>query len=177
MQVPVMPSRPHEDAVVESFRDDLGFALYMLNRSLEEGDEAVFLNTLRRVAKAFGGISQVARQANLNETTIYRLLSGQGNPQLSSIMAILRVMGLRLAESIRCRLLAGLCIWLARASTPMVVLTRSRNRRLASGRRNRDAPCGGLAGTAGSLDRYPADGRLAGRGVPIAVSGRVWSRR
>ena len=43
MQVPVMPSRPHEDAVVESFRDDLGFALYMLNRSLEEGDEAVFL--------------------------------------------------------------------------------------------------------------------------------------
>ena len=97
MQVPVMPSRPHEDAVVESFRDDPGFALYMLNRSLEEGDEAVFLNTLRRVAKAFGGISQVARQANLNETTIYRLLSGQGNPQLSSIMAILRVMGLRLA--------------------------------------------------------------------------------
>lgn len=97
MQVPVMPSRPHEDAVVESFRDDPGFALYMLNRSLEEGDEAVFLNTLRRVAKTFGGISQVARQANLNETTIYRLLSGQGNPQLSSIMAILRVMGLRLA--------------------------------------------------------------------------------
>ena len=39
----------------------------------------------------------MARQANLNETTIYRLLSGQGNPQLSSIMAILRVMGLRLA--------------------------------------------------------------------------------
>ena len=27
MQVPVMPSRPHEDAVVESFRDDPGFAL------------------------------------------------------------------------------------------------------------------------------------------------------
>lgn len=97
MQVPVMPSRPHEDAVVESFRDDPGFALYMLSHSLEEGDEAVFLTTLRRVAKAFGGISQVARQANLNETTIYRLLSGQGNPQLSSIMAILRVMGLRLA--------------------------------------------------------------------------------
>ena len=97
MQVPVMPSRPHEDAVVESFRDDPGFALYMLNRSLEEGDEAVFLTTLRRVAKAFGGISQVARQANLNETTIYRLLSGQGNPQLSSIMAILGALGLRLA--------------------------------------------------------------------------------
>jgi len=36
----------------------------------------------------------VARQANLNETTIYRLLSGQGNPQLSSIMAMMRVMGL-----------------------------------------------------------------------------------
>ena len=69
MQVPVMPSRPHEDAVVESFRDDPGFALYMLSHSLEEGDEAVFLTTLRRVAKAFGGISQVARQANLNETT------------------------------------------------------------------------------------------------------------
>ena len=39
----------------------------------------------------------MARQANLNETTIYRLLSGQGNPQLSSIMAILGALGLRLA--------------------------------------------------------------------------------
>ena len=166
-----------DDYVADEFRGDPGHAVALLNLILAEEDRASFLVVLRQMAKAFGGVSKVAGQANLNETTIYRLLSGQGNPQLSSIMAILGALGLRLAESIRCRLLAGLCIWLARASTPMVVLTRSRNRRLASGRRNRDAPCGGLAGTAGSLDRYPADGRLAGRGVPIAVSGRVWSRR
>lgn len=97
MQEPVMPSRPHEDAVVESFRDDPDFALYMLNHSLDEGDQTVFLNTLRRVAKAFGGMAHVAEEAGLNETAIYRQLSAHGNPQLGSVMAILGALGLRLA--------------------------------------------------------------------------------
>ena len=69
----------------------------MLNHSLEEGDETVFLNTLRRVTRAFGGISQVAQQANINGTAIYRILSAEGNPQLGNIIAILGALGLRLA--------------------------------------------------------------------------------
>jgi len=39
----------------------------------------------------------VAEQANLNPTQLYRTLSPKGNPALSSLTAILKAMGLRLA--------------------------------------------------------------------------------
>ena len=97
MQTPVNPGRPHEEAVVERFRKRPDYALHLLNHCLEEGDQAFFLSTLRRLARAFGGIQQVAQQANINETAIYRILSAEGNPQLGNVIAILGALGLRLA--------------------------------------------------------------------------------
>lgn len=55
------------------------------------------LVVLRQMAKAFGGVQAVAEQARLNPTQLYRTLSPKGNPALSSLSAILRAMGLRLA--------------------------------------------------------------------------------
>jgi len=55
------------------------------------------LIALRQMAKAFGGMQTVAEKANLNPTQIYRTLSAEGNPELTSISAILRAMGMRLA--------------------------------------------------------------------------------
>ena len=49
------------------------------------------------MAEAFGGVSQVAKEANLNDTTLYRTLSVQGNPELKSLNALLRALGLRSA--------------------------------------------------------------------------------
>ncbi len=42
-------------------------------------------------------MSQVARDAQLNRENLYRMLSLNGNPQLSSLTALLRSIGLRLA--------------------------------------------------------------------------------
>ena len=83
--------------MVERFRKRPDYALHLLNHCMEEGDQAFFLSTLRRVARAFGGIQQVAQQANINETAIYRILSAEGNPQLGNVIAILGALGLRLA--------------------------------------------------------------------------------
>jgi len=55
------------------------------------------LIALRQMAKAFGGMQTVAEKVNLNPTQIYRTLSAEGNPELTSISAILRAMGMRLA--------------------------------------------------------------------------------
>jgi DNA-binding phage protein len=55
------------------------------------------LGVLRQLAQAFGGVQAVAEQAHLNPTQIYRTLSSEGNPGLSSLTAILKAMGLRLA--------------------------------------------------------------------------------
>jgi DNA-binding phage protein len=42
-------------------------------------------------------VQAVAEQARLNPTQLYRTLSPKGNPALSSLAAILKAMGLRLA--------------------------------------------------------------------------------
>ncbi len=69
----------------------------MINSVLEDGDQAELLIALRQLTLAFGGVQAVASQASLNPTQLYRTLSPSGNPALSSLTAILKAMGLRLA--------------------------------------------------------------------------------
>ena len=92
-----MKSKMNDDAMAEMYREDPEFALQLINDILENGDQAELLIVLRQMAKAFGGMQEVAEQAHLNSTQLYRTLSPQGNPALSSLSAILKVMGLRLA--------------------------------------------------------------------------------
>lgn len=91
------PYRSHEDATIESFAKDPGYAAEYLNAVLEDGDEAELLVALKRLAKAFGGITSVAEQVDLNGTSLYRTLSRNGNPELKTLVKVLRVMNLRLA--------------------------------------------------------------------------------
>lgn len=90
-------SRPHEEAVIASFRDDPEYAAVFLNSVLEEGDEEDLLEALRYMSAAFGGVSGVAEQADMNAHTLYRTLSAKGNPELRTVTAILKAMGMRLA--------------------------------------------------------------------------------
>jgi probable addiction module antidote protein len=70
-----------------------------LNAALEENDQEVFLLALRDIAEAHG-FSQVAQDASLNRENLYRMLSPAGNPQLSSLNALLNGIGLRLAVEV-----------------------------------------------------------------------------
>ena len=92
-----MKSRPHDDAMDDLYRDDPALALEVINAILEDGDQGELLTVLRQVAQASGGVQAVAEQAHLNPTQLYRTLSPKGNPALSSLTAILKAMGLRLA--------------------------------------------------------------------------------
>ena len=92
-----MKSRPHDDAMADLYRDDPALALEVINAIPEDGDQWELLTVLRQVAQASGGVQAVAEQAHLNPTQLYRTLSPKGNPALSSLTAILKAMGLRLA--------------------------------------------------------------------------------
>jgi probable addiction module antidote protein len=83
--------------MAELFKEDPAYALEMLNSILEDGEQGELLIALRQVAKAFGGVQTIAEKANLNPTQLYRTLSEQGNPELRSLSAVLKAMGLRLA--------------------------------------------------------------------------------
>ncbi len=55
-------------------------------------------------------MSQVARQARLNRESLYRMLSPTGNPQLASLNALLRTVGLRLAVEVEQRQPVGVSV-------------------------------------------------------------------
>ena len=90
-------SRSHEEATVESLRKHPKFAAEYLNAILEDGDQKEVMVALRRMSEAFGGVSKLAKNAELNATTLYRTLSAKGNPELRSLTALLRAMGMQLA--------------------------------------------------------------------------------
>jgi len=90
-------SRSHEAATIESFRQDPAFAAEYLNAVLADGDQDEVMLALRRLSQAFGGVTKVAKTADLNATTLYRTLSPKGNPEMKSLTALLRALGMQLA--------------------------------------------------------------------------------
>ena len=92
-----MKDRTHDEAMAEMLREDPAYAVQLLNSILEDGDQSELLIVLRQMAKAFGGVQAVAETAHLSATQLYRTLSPDGNPVLSSLLSILKSMGLRLA--------------------------------------------------------------------------------
>jgi probable addiction module antidote protein len=51
---------------------------------------------LKDIANA-KGISEIARETKLNRENLYRILSTQGNPKLSSLSSVLHSVGLKLS--------------------------------------------------------------------------------
>ncbi len=92
-----MKDLAHDESMAELFREDAAFATQYLNDVLEEGDQADLLIALRQMAQAFGGVPAIAEKADLNATQLYRTLSAEGNPELRSLTAVLKAMGMRLA--------------------------------------------------------------------------------
>jgi len=95
------------EQVTANYEDGLKAALLnpdeaaaYLDSALEENDQEVFLLALRDIAEA-RGFSSVAQEALLNRENLYRMLSSTGNPQLSSLIALLRSLGLRLAVEVQ----------------------------------------------------------------------------
>jgi probable addiction module antidote protein len=87
----------HDEAMVRELRANPEFAAEYLRAALEDEDEPrVLLVALRRVADARGGIAKIAKAAGVERESLYRALSAQGNPRLSTLFAVTKAMGLKL---------------------------------------------------------------------------------
>jgi probable addiction module antidote protein len=84
-------------AMVELFKEDPAFAAEYLNQFLQDGEPVDLLVALRQMAQARGGVRAIAKETELNANQFYRTLSPQGNPELRSLSAVLKALGLRLA--------------------------------------------------------------------------------
>jgi probable addiction module antidote protein len=87
---------PAEDYLLNRLQDPATAAAY-LNAAVEEDDPGAFLQALRNVTEARGGVARIADLTGLNRQQLYRTLSENGNPELRSLSKILGVSGLRFA--------------------------------------------------------------------------------
>jgi probable addiction module antidote protein len=89
-----MPTRSYDEGLLERLQDPEAAAEYLT--ACFEDSEEVFLLGLRSVVEAHGGVRKLAEGTELNREALYRLLSEEGNPRLSSLSTILRSLGLQL---------------------------------------------------------------------------------
>jgi probable addiction module antidote protein len=97
-------SRKYQDYLIEQLKDHDEAVAY-LNAALEEslkGDEEsqhLFLLALRNVAEAQGGIANLAKKAHVGRESLYKTLSGNGNPKWHTLVTLCVAMGLNLRLS------------------------------------------------------------------------------
>jgi len=65
---------------------------------LETGDPAFIADALGVIARA-RGMTELARDAGLSRESLYRALRADGNPELATVMKVIRALGLRLSAA------------------------------------------------------------------------------
>ncbi|MGN2367740.1 addiction module antidote protein [Actinotignum sp. UMB0459] len=68
--------------------------------ALEDGDTKTVQLVLRDIARA-RGMSQLAKDTNLNRVSLYKSLSKDGNPSFETITKIMKALGLKLTLASR----------------------------------------------------------------------------
>ncbi|NGX27005.1 MAG: hypothetical protein K940chlam6_00932 [Chlamydiae bacterium] len=97
-------NKKYQDFLIEQLKDHDEAVAY-LNAALEEslkGDEEsqhIFLIALRNVAEAQGGISTLAKKAHVGRESLYKTLSGTGNPKWHTLVSLVIALGLNLRLS------------------------------------------------------------------------------
>ena len=70
----------------------------LLTDAFETGDPGYIANALGIIARA-RGMSQVARDAGVSREALYKALSPDGDPKLSTLLGVARALGFRLTAS------------------------------------------------------------------------------
>ena len=79
--------------------DDETIAAY-LTEALDSDDPRYIAKALGAVARARGGMAQLARDTGLTREALYRALSETGNPELGTALKVMRALGIRLKASL-----------------------------------------------------------------------------
>jgi len=69
-----------------------------LTAAFETGDPDEVRDALGIVARA-RGLTEVAREAKLSRTSLYKALGGSGNPEFSTVVRVLASLGIRLTAT------------------------------------------------------------------------------
>jgi probable addiction module antidote protein len=78
----------------EHLKNDEDMVAY-LEAALEESDSALVAAALGDIARA-KGMSDIAKETGLGRESLYKALSSEGNPEFSTILKVIKALGLRL---------------------------------------------------------------------------------
>lgn len=88
----------YEDELIEDLKDSKE-AQYYLEAAFEsyqkDGDTEALLLAMRDVAKAQGGVAQLAKKAGISRQHLYDILASRHNPKLDNWLNILSGLGFR----------------------------------------------------------------------------------
>lgn len=90
-------TKPYDAA--EFLADDESIAA-SLTEALACDDPRSIAKALGAVARARGGMAQLARETGITRESLYRALSETGNPELGSALKVLHALGIRLTASV-----------------------------------------------------------------------------
>ena len=74
----------------------LGYLQLAMREFEEDGDTEAFLLALRSVAQAQGGVAHLADRTGISRQHLYKAMSENGNPQLSTLSRIISGLGFQL---------------------------------------------------------------------------------
>jgi probable addiction module antidote protein len=90
-------TKPYDAA--DFLTDEETIAAYLTD-ALETGDPRIIAKALGAVARARGGMAQLAEETGLSREALYRALSDTGNPELATILKVMRALGIRLTATV-----------------------------------------------------------------------------
>ena len=67
-----------------------------LSDAMQDGDPAEFRRALNQVARSLG-MGEIAAEANVGRTSLYKSLGEQGDPKFSTVLRVMAAMGLGLS--------------------------------------------------------------------------------
>jgi probable addiction module antidote protein len=89
------------DELIDKLSRDRAFTAAYVATAMNDVSEpvrrAAGLVALRTVAEAYGGLGAVAKAGQVSRASVYRALSANGNPRLTTLIELLRTVGLRLS--------------------------------------------------------------------------------
>jgi len=81
---------------VEYLKTEEDMELYLQACMEEAGDDASFIaKALGNIARA-KGMSQLAKDTGLGRESLYKALSGEGNPSFGTILKVMHALGIKL---------------------------------------------------------------------------------
>ena len=90
----------HKWDSAEHLKDETDIALYLEACFDEAGNDASFIAHALGVVARARGMTQLSKDTGLARESLYRALSGDGNPEFSTILKVMKALNLNLSVKV-----------------------------------------------------------------------------